>query len=86
MLGELGFPVQANSNFVDVKMGGGGGGKGGGEGGLRSSFYFGRKKNPCDVVGQHSTILQKLVILCYLNNLVLCSRRVSSGSDSKLSP
>ena len=83
MLGEIGFPVQANSNFVDVKMGGWGVGK---KGGLRSSFYFGRKKNPCYVVGQHSTILQKLMILCYLNNLVLSSRRVSSGSDSKLSP
>ena len=83
MLGEIGFPVQANSNFVDVKMGGGGVGE---KGGLPSSFYFGRKKNPCYVVGQHSTILQKLMILCYLNNLVLSSRRVSSGSDSKLSP
>ena len=44
MLGEIGFPVQANSNFVDVKMGGGGGV--GEKGGLPSSFYFGRKKNP----------------------------------------
>ena len=35
------------------------------------------------VLAQYNT--PELVILCYLNNLVLCSRRVSSGSDSKLS-
>ena len=42
MLGEIGFPVQANSNFVDVKMGGGGGG----EGGVALLFLLWKEKKP----------------------------------------
>ena len=65
--------MQANSNFVKVEMG------------VALLFLFWKGKTPWDEVGEHSTIFKKLVILCYLNNLDLCSRRVSSGSDSKLS-
>ena len=43
MLGELGFPVQANSNFVDVKMGGGGG-RVGEKGGCAPLFTLEGKK------------------------------------------